>query len=222
MSGKLFVIEGLDGSGKATQTKLLYKYFLDAGIPTRQITFPNYESESSALVKMYLNGDLGSTPESVNAYAAASFYAVDRYASFQQDWKADYTSGSILLADRYVTSNLIYQLAKVPATEKDQFIDWLEDYEYEKLRLPRPTATIYLDMKPEISQSLLRQRYQGDENKKDIHEKNVAFLLECRENALYSAQRLHWNVLCCYEEDRPKKVDQIHTEIIKIMKQYGL
>lgn len=220
MGQNLFVIEGLDGSGKATQTRLLCETLASRGITHRHVTFPDYDSESSALVKLYLNGAFGGSPSDVNGYAAASFYAVDRYASFQRDWKTDYENGSVILADRYVTSNLIYQLSKVKPDEKDAFIGWVEDYEYDKLGLPRPAAVIYLDMKPEISQGLLRQRYQGDESKKDIHERNVAFLAECRQNALYSAERLNWNVVCCYRGDIPKTIAEIQQEVLAIVDRY--
>ncbi len=216
----LFVIEGLDGSGKATQTKLLWKALAEDGNAVRHVTFPDYASESSALVKMYLGGEFGGSPADVNPYAAASFYAVDRFASYQKDWKQDYEAGSVILADRYVTSNMIYQLSKVGAEAKDSFIHWVEDYEYGKLGLPKPTATIYLDMKPEISQELMKQRYEGDESKKDIHERDIAFLKECRENALYSAEKAGWNVICCYEGDTPKTIEQIHGEVMAIVNRY--
>ena len=218
--GHLFVIEGLDGSGKATQTKLLWKALAENGNAVRRVTFPDYASDSSVLVKMYLGGEFGGSPADVNPYAASSFYAVDRFASYQKDWKQDHEAGSIILADRYVTSNMIYQLSKVGAEEKDSFIRWVEDYEYEKLGLPRPTATIYLDMKPEISQELMKQRYEGDESKKDIHERDVAFLKECRENALYSAEKAGWNVVCCYEGDQPKTIEQIHGEVMELVNRY--
>ena len=213
MCGKLIVLEGLDGSGKATQTKLLCEALRNEGLPCRHVSFPNYDSDSSALVKMYLSGAFGMSPADVNPYAASSFYAVDRYASFQKDWKQDYLGGSVILADRYVTSNMIYQLSKVETEEKDAFLRWVESYEYDKLELPRPDITVYLDMDPEISQSLLRERYQGDESRKDIHESDVAFLKECRKNALYSAERLRWNVVRCYEQKTPKSRESIHREI---------
>lgn len=216
----LFVIEGLDGSGKATQTKLLWDALVKEGCAVRRITFPDYASDSSALVKMYLGGEFGGSPADVNPYAASSFYAVDRFASYQKDWKKDYENGNIILADRYVTSNMIYQLSKVEAEKKDAFIAWVEDYEYEKLVLPKPTATIYLDMKPEISQELMRQRYAGDESKKDIHERNVEFLKDCRRNALYSAEKAGWNVICCYEGNTPKAMEQIHGEVMEIVNRY--
>lgn len=221
MAGNLFVIEGLDGSGKATQTMLLCDALAHKGLPYRQITFPDYDSESSALVKMYLQGGFGGDPGSVNPYAASSFYAVDRFASFQRSWKQDYEAGSVILADRYVTSNLIYQLSKVTDEEKDTFIDWVQEYEYGKLGLPRPQATIYLDMKPEVSQSLLRNRYQGDESKRDIHERNLVFLNQCRESALYSAEKLGWHIVpCCTEDQVPKSISAVHTEILSILERY--
>ena len=218
--GKLIVIEGLDGSGKSTQLELLPQNLKKSGIDSRSVSFPDYDSNSSALVKMYLGGEFGKKPGDVNAYAASLFYAVDRFASYQKDWKLDYEAGSVILADRYVTSNMIYQLSKVGAEEKDAFIRWVEDYEYGRLGLPEPTATIYLDMKPEISQELMKQRYEGDESKKDIHERDVAFLKECRENALYSAEKAGWNVVCCYENDTPKTIEQIHEEVMAVVNRY--
>lgn len=218
--GRLFVIEGLDGSGKATQTKLLFQALTEGGIPCRQVTFPNYDSPSSALVKLYLGGAFGGSPASVNPYAAASFYAVDRFAGYHQDWKQDYQSGRVILADRYVTSNLIYQLSKVAEGERDNFIDWLQSYEYDKLGLPRPTATIYLDMLPSVSQSLLSGRYQGDESKKDIHERDVSFLSSCRQSALYSASQCGWHVIRCDDGAQPRDMGEIHREILRIVKGY--
>lgn len=217
MSGMIIVMEGLDGSGKATQTKLLQEALQQAGIPNRHVTFPDYDSESSALVKLYLGGALGSSPGDVNPYAAASFYAADRFVSYQRDWKQDYSSGSVILADRYVTSNMIYQLSKVEDDGKEAFLHWIEDFEYEKMGLPRPAVTIYLDMKPEISQRLMKERYQGDESKKDIHERNVAFLQECRASALYSAEKLQWQIVRCYEGDMPRTIEAIHQEILRIV-----
>ena len=190
MKHPFIVIEGLDGSGKATQTNQLCKALKQKQIKYRHLTFPDYEQDSSALIKLYLSGAFGTEPNSVNAYAAASFYAVDRYASFQRFWKQDYLDGTCLVADRYATSNFIYQLTKLPKEEWEHFIHWAEDYEYHKLELPRPDVVIYLDVPPEISQALLSTRYQGDETKKDIHERNMNFLMQCREAALYSAEKL--------------------------------
>ena len=107
--GKLYVIEGLDGSGKATQSQLLYESFARKGLPVRKVSFPNYESDSSALVRMYLRGDFGRDPSDVNAYAASSFYAADRFAGYKADWGPFYEEGGIIIADRYTTSNAIHQ-----------------------------------------------------------------------------------------------------------------
>lgn len=214
MSHPFIVIEGLDGSGKATQTQKLCDAFANRQIKFRHITFPDYKQDSSALVKMYLEGAFGSDPNSVNAYAAASFYAVDRYASYQRFWKQDYLNGTCIIADRYATSNLIYQLTKLPEKEWDKFIDWAEDYEYNKLQLPKPNIIIYLDMPPEVSQALMSERYKGDETQKDIHERNLAFLNQCRETALYSAKKLGWHVITCAENGKPKSIDAIHQEIL--------
>ncbi|MDE5600845.1 MAG: deoxynucleoside kinase, partial [Oscillospiraceae bacterium] len=164
---KLIVIDGLDGSGKATQTDLLTKKLTDVGKDIVKITYPNYENKSSALVKMYLNGEISDNPSDINAYAAASFYACDRYIGYQTEWKNDYLNGKIIIADRYVSSNAIHQMVKLPMHEWDDFLKWLYDYEFVKLGLPREDKLIYLDMDPLISQKLINSRY-GKEDKKDI------------------------------------------------------
>ena len=173
--GKLIVMEGLDGSGKATQTGLLCQYLESRGRRVRHIEFPDYREPSSALVKMYLNKEFGSNPGDVNAYAASSFYAVDRYASFLRFWRKDYLSGATIVADRYTTSNAVYQMEKTPREDWNKYLAWLQDYEYGKLQLPRPDLVLFLDMPTEISQRLLSGRYAGDERKKDLHESNVEF-----------------------------------------------
>lgn len=217
MSGKLIVLEGLDGSGKATQTTMLCDALAEQGLNIRHISFPDYDEPSSSLVKMYLGGEFGKNPNAVNAYAASSFYAVDRYASYAKFWGDDYQNGTVIVADRYSTSNIVYQLSKLPKIEWDSFIDWVQDYEYNKLGLPKPDVTLYLDMPPQVSQKLLNQRYQGDTAKKDIHESNVAFLSVCRESAAYAANKLHWHVINCAEGDNPKSIAQIHSECMKLV-----
>ena len=213
MENKFIVIEGLDGSGKATQTEILRKFLTDNGNTVTKLTFPDYKNKSSALVKMYLDGELGDNPSMVNAYAASAFYAVDRVASYLKYWKKDYENGNYILADRYATSNIIYQMSKVPQEEKDSFIEWQYDFEYNKLGLPAPTQVIYLDVEPEVSQKLMLKRYNGDESKKDLHEKNVDFLLTCRENALYAAKKLGWKVISCTKDGEMKSIEDIFEEI---------
>ncbi len=208
----LIVIEGLDGSGKATQASRLLLFAQEHG-HAKKITFPDYDSPSSALIKMYLAGDFGSDAEAVNAYAASAFYAVDRFASFQMKWKADYLNGATIIADRYVTSNMVYQLCKLPHEAWDSYMDWLQDFEYEKLGLPRPDRVLYLDVPPEISQALLLKRYAGDPGKKDIHERDLAFLLQCRACALYAAQKLGWTVINCAAHGKLRTETDIQTEI---------
>lgn len=213
MPGKLIVFEGLDGSGKATQTQLFYTFLQNKGLRVRHVSFPDYTSPSSALVKLYLSGAFGSDPQKVNPYAAASFYTVDRFASYQQVWKADYESGAYILADRYTTSNLVYQLPKLPRTQWDAFIEWLLDFEYQKCELPRPDMTLYLDTPPKVSQKLLENRYAGDTSQEDIHEKDTAFQAACREAALYAAKQLHWTIVPCMGKNRLRSPDAIHADI---------
>ncbi|MDO4748717.1 MAG: thymidylate kinase [Eubacteriales bacterium] len=219
MASKLIVIEGLDGSGKGTQSELVAQKLADRGYKVKKLTFPDYDSDTSALVKMYLGGQLGDTPDDVNAYAASSFYAVDRVASYIKDWKKDYEECDYIVLDRYVTSNIIYQMSKVLDSERDEFIEWCEDYEYNRLSVPRPDVVIYLDMPPQVSQKLMSGRYNGDESKKDIHEKNMNFLLSCRKSALYALDKLSWEHIVCADEDVPKSIESITQQILDIIDQ---
>ncbi len=213
MKSKIIVIEGLDGSGKATQTKILADKLVERGCKVRKLEFPDYANPSSSLVKMYLNGDFGSKPEDVNAYAASAFYAVDRAASYLQFWKKDYADGTIILSDRYATSNIIYQMSKVCDDERDAFIEWQADFEYTKLGIPKPDLVIYLDVDPDVSQKLMEKRYGGDKSKMDLHERNVQFLLDCRRSAVYAAEKCGWKVINCCENGDIKSIEQIAKEI---------
>ncbi len=217
--GKIIVIEGLDGSGKATQSRLLMDR-LSKEYNVRKLTFPDYDSDGSALVRMYLNSEFGDDPSCVNPYAAASFYAVDRVASYLKDWKEDYSKGTVFVLDRYSTSNMIYMTSKLKRDEWDSFISWLDDYEFEKLSLPRPDGVIYLDMPPEVSQKLMSGRYSGDESKKDLHEKNVNYLKSCRESALFAAEKLSWNVISCAENSEPLSIEEISETVYNTAKKF--
>lgn len=217
--GKLIVLEGLDGSGKATQTQLLVDALKSNGVNVCKVTFPNYDDASSSLVKMYLNAEFGSSPESVNSYAASSFYAVDRYASYKKHWGKIYNSSGVIVSDRYTTSNMVYQLSKLDKSNWDDYITWLEDYEYVKLEIPRPDVTLYLDMPVEVSQKFMTKRYNGEEEKKDLHERNVEFLKKARESALYAANKLGWVVIPCSKTDgNPKSINEIHNLIMQSVK----
>lgn len=209
----LIVLEGLDGSGKTTQMARLTEALAERG-PVRRVSFPDYDSPSSALVKMYLGGELGGSND-VNAYAAGAFYAVDRFASFQKGWKEDYRQGVTILADRYATSNLVYQMGKLPEEQWMDYAAWVEDFEYGKLGLPRPDRVILLDMPVEVSQKLLTARYGGDESKKDIHERDLEFLKSCARCAYFAAEKLGWQVVPCAEGGEALSVEEIHRRVLK-------
>ena len=211
----LIVIEGLDGSGKETQTRLLFEALCSENIPVRKVTFPDYESPSSSLVRMYLAGEFGDKAESVNAWTASTFYAVDRFASYKKVWGKDYLSEKLILADRYTTSNLTYQLSKLDEAEWDDFSAWLCDLEFSKMGLPEPDMVIYLDMLPEVSQKLLSSRYGGNESRKDIHEKDTAYLEKCRRAAAYAAEKFGWMIVRCDDGANPRAVPDIHRDVMK-------
>ena len=213
MKGKLIVIEGLDGSGKATQAKRLAAALQQHGKRVREISFPNYDSDSSTLVKMYLSGAFGTQPGDVNAYAASSFYAVDRYAGMKQDWGDFYEDGGILIADRYTTSNAVHQCCKLPREQWDQFLDWLFDFEYGLLGLPAPDLVVYLRLGIETSQHLMSERYHGDEKKKDIHESNMAYLEQAHLAADYCAGRYAWKTVDCAENGSLRTIEEIGAEV---------
>lgn len=215
--GKLIIIEGLDGSGKSTQTALLEAYFDKKNISFKKIKLPDYDSPSSTLVKMYLGGEFGKRAKDVNAYAAGAFYAVDRFASYKCKWKSDYEEKSLILADRYSTSNAIYQMGKLNQTEWDEYLLWSEDFEYNKIGIPRPDLVIFLDMPIEISQKLMTKRYDGCESKKDVHEADIDFLNKCRISALYAAEKQGWKVVSCAESGEPLSRGEIHNKIIEIV-----
>lgn len=215
MEGKLVVLEGLDGCGKSTQFERLLRYCEERGIPVKGISFPDYEKESSALVRMYLNGAFGSRPGDVNAYAASAFYSVDRYASFQCGWKQAYEAGTLILASRYTTSNIIYQMTKLPKGQWKDYIDWLYDFEFTRMQLPRPDQVVFLDMPVKISQKLLFERYQGDLSRKDLHESDIIYLSLCREASTFAADYLGWNVIPCWQGDEPIGIEEIHKCVAK-------
>lgn len=217
MKTKFIAIEGLDGSGKETQTNLLYEKLKERQNNVLKLSFPDYKSKSSDLVKMYLSGEISQNADEINAYAASSFYSADRYISFIKNWKKQYEAGSIILTDRYTTSNQIYQTAKLPKQNWKEFIEWIEDFEYKKLSLPSPDLVIFLNVPVEISQQLMLKRYSGDEAKKDIYESNVEFLKKCHASAMYCAEKLNWQVINCAENNKLKKIDEIHSNVIKIV-----
>lgn len=216
MKKRLIVIDGLDGSGKSTQFEIV-KEKLSERFTVKAISFPDYDKPSSALVKMYLGGELAKDASEVNAYAASSFYAVDRYASYKMYWEKNYADGELILASRYVSSNAIHQMAKLDESQWDDYLDWLNDYEYDKLGLPQPDCVIFLDMPVEISQKLMTERYNGDESKKDIHESDVEYLRTCRKTALYAAKKCGWSIIPCSDGENPFSIEHISMEIMRVI-----
>lgn len=211
MSKKLIIIEGLDGSGKTIQLDLLKKDYPDF----RFITFPNYDSPSGQIVTNYLEGKYKEENDTVSAYTASCFYAVDRYTSYKTDWEKDYLAEIPIFSARYVSSNAIYQMTKLSRESWDEYMDWLFDTEYGKFAIPKPTGTIFLDMPVEVSRKLLLKRYNGDEKKLDIHESNLEFMSQCREAAMYVAEKENWRIIKCSENSEPLPVEVIHENIKK-------
>jgi len=217
MAGKLIVIEGLDSSGKQTQTELLCKALSEKGIPVKKISFPCYDSDSSALVKMYLAGKFGQNAGDVNPYAASSFYAVDRYASFKTDWSEHYNRGGIVVADRYTTSNMIHQAGKISDLgERDKYLKWLYEYEFAYLGLPKPDKVLFLEMPPEVSERLMKERANKitGESEKDIHEKDKSHLENSYNSALYVAEKFGWTRVSCVCDGKLRTIDDIHEEVL--------
>lgn len=216
--GKLIIFEGLDGSGKGTQTDLLCQALRAKGEEPMQITFPDYESDSSALVKMYLSGQFGQKPDDINAYASSTFYAVDRFASYKTRWGNFYRRGGLVVSDRYTTSNAVHQCSKLPPMHWDGFLEWLFDFEYKKMGIPAPDAVVYLSVEVEVSQRLIAERYHGDTNKMDIQEKDIEYLARSRAAAEYCARKLGWERIVCTKEDNGQRVmrsaDEIHAEVM--------
>lgn len=216
--GKLIVIEGTDGSGKSTQFRLMAQRLEREGIDFRKLVFPRYSEESSALIRMYLGGAFGTNPDDVNAYAASAFYAVDRYASYKQDWGNWYENGGLIFSDRYTTSNAVHQAAKELPENRTAFLQWLYEFEYEKLALPKPDLVIYLDVPTAFTEQLMRTREANTNTKADIHEQNSAYLATCRETGRTAAQYYGWSVVNCVHDGHMRSIDDIHEEIYALMR----
>ena len=213
MSGKLIVFEGTDGSGKATQSELLCRRLETEGRAFRKITFPRYGKPSAAMVEEYLHGNLGKHPGDVNAYAASLFYAMDRYASWKQDWGTFYEDGGLIVADRYTTSNAVHQASKLPEEERKAYLDWLFDLEYRLLGLPAPDMVVYLDMPTELTEKMMRKREAVSGTQADIHEQDEAYLRRCRENANEMARLCGWTVIRCGRDGAPRTIEDIQGEV---------
>lgn len=211
--GKLIVLEGTDGSGKSTQFRLLSQWLETSGKPFKHIVFPRYDQESSALIRMYLNGQFGTKPSDVNGYAASAFYAVDRYASYKQDWGQWYEEGGLILSDRYTTSNAVHQASKEPEEKRGEFLRWLYEFEYDKLQLPRPDLVIYLDVPTEFTEKMMRSREASTGTQADIHEKDTAYLATCRQTGRAAAEYYGWTIIQCVKDGAMRSIEDIHDEI---------
>lgn len=217
--GKLIVIEGTDGSGKTTQFHILTERLRAEQVQFHELVFPRYSEPSSALIRMYLGGEFGSRPTDVNAYAASAFYAVDRYASFKQDWGEVYHKGGLIVSDRYTTSNAVHQASKESPEKQGDFLKWLYDFEYDKLGLPRPDLTIYLDVPTDFTERMLRSREQDTHTHADIHEQDVSYLTTCRETGRKAAKFYGWTVVDCVKDGKMRSVEDIHQEIYRLVRQ---
>ncbi len=211
--GKLIVLEGTDGSGKSTQFALLTQRLEKQSTPFKRVVFPRYSEPSSALIRMYLGGEFGTNPSDVNSYAASAFYAVDRYASYKQDWGNWYENGGLVLCDRYTTSNAVHQASKEPEDKQEAFLHWLYDFEYDRLALPKPDLILYLDVPTDFTERLMRNREEKTGSKADIHEKDLDYLLTCRNAGRAAAAYYGWTVINCVKDGSMRSIEDIHEEI---------
>lgn len=213
--GKLIVIEGTDGSGKSTQFRLLTDRLESEQVKFQKLVFPQYSEPSSALIRMYLGGEFGKSPSDVNAYAASAFYSVDRYASYRKVWGKWYEEGGLVVSDRYTTSNAVHQASKEPEDKREDFLNWLYDFEYDKLGLPRPDLVIYLDVPTDFTEKMLRHRETETHTHADIHEQDMQYLATCRRMGRAAAEHYGWTVIRCVRDGAMRSIEDIHEEIYR-------
>ena len=213
--GKLIVIEGTDGSGKSTQFRLLTDRLDSEQVKFQKLVFPQYSEPSSALIRMYLGGEFGKSPSDVNAYAASAFYSVDRYASYRKVWGKWYEEGGLVVSDRYTTSNAVHQASKEPEDKREGFLNWLYDFEYDKLGLPRPDLVIYLDVPTDFTEKMLRHRESETNTHADIHEQDMQYLATCRRMGRAAAEHYGWTVIRCVRDGAMRSMEDIHEEIYR-------
>ena len=221
--GKLFVIDGTDGSGKQTQFDKLQERLKKDGIDFRVVSFPNYDSPSSGLVKMYLSGEFGENAKDVSPYIASTFYAGDRYATYITGYKDYYEKGGIILADRYTTANMVHQAGKIQdKEEREKFLNWLWDFEFNLYGLPIPTEVFFLNMPVEKSLELIKDRENKftHTEKKDIHERDKNHLIDAYNAACYVSKKYNWYEIKCVKEDKIRTIEDIHEEIYNEIKKH--
>lgn len=221
--GRLFVIEGVDGSGKATQSERLYTRLKNENLSPLKLTFPDYESTSSDIVKKYLAGEFGKKASDVAPKTASTFFAIDRYVSYKTKWEKFYKDNGIIIADRYTTSNMIHQASKIDdESKKEEFLNWLEDFEYNIYSLPRPDVTIFLDVPVQIGYEISKNRknkINGSETL-DIHESDREYINKSYENSKFIAKKYGWKTICCVKDEKMRTIEDIHEQIYEIIKKY--
>ena len=221
--GKLFVIDGTDGSGKQTQFQKLQERLDKEGIEYKTVSFPNYDSPSSSLVKMYLSGEFGENAKDISPYIASTFYAADRYATYKKDLEEYYNNGGLILADRYTTANMVHQAGKISdEKEREKFLDWLWDFEFNLYGLPVPTEAFFLNMPPEYAFKLMENRKNKftHEDKKDIHERDKNHIIDSYNAACSLVDKYNWYEVKCVKEDKLRTIEDIHEEIYKEIKKH--
>ena len=219
--GKLFVIDGTDGSGKQTQFQKLQERLDKEGIEYKTVSFPNYDSPSSSLVKMYLSGEFGENAKDISPYIASTFYAADRYATYKKDLEEYYNNGGLILADRYTTANMVHQAGKISdEKEREKFLDWLWDFEFNLYGLPVPTEAFFLNMPPEYAFKLMENRKNKftHEDKKDIHERDKNHIIDSYNAACSLVDKYNWYEVKCVKENKLRTIEDIHEEIYNEIK----
>ena len=220
MKGKLIVIDGVDGSGKATQRKLLQEALLSKKIKVESIEFPRYEDNIyGKLVGRYLKGEFGGTND-VSPYLTSLPYAGDRLLAkpLIEKWLDE---GKIVITDRYVSASMGHQAAKLPVAERQEYLDWLEELEYQTNGLPREDLVLFLYVAPEMAQRNILQkdpRKYIEFQKRDIHEANEEFLSESTKMFLKLAkEKPDWVLVECMKEGKMKSRQDIHQEIVEVL-----
>lgn len=215
MQGKLIVFEGIDGSGKSTQFDLICDKLTAQSTDFQRLSFPRYSEPSSMLIRMYLNGDFGKNPDDVNAYAASSFFAADRYASFVQDWGSYYSNGGLILTDRYTTSNALHQGAKMESEQRSQYFKWLYEYEFQLIKLPKPDLVFYMNIDVSAAAQRLSSRQAETGTHADIHEQDLTYLENCSQSGLQAAKQFGWHIIDNTQNGQSRSREDIHGEIFE-------
>lgn len=219
--GKLYVIDGTDASGKQTQFEKLQQRLKKENIDFKTVSFPNYDSPSSSLVKMYLSGDFGENAKDVSPYIASTFYAADRYATYKTKLEEYYNDGGIILADRYTTANMVHQAGKIKdKQEREKFLNWLWDFEFNLYKLPVPTKVFFLNMPPEYAFELMKNRENKftHEAQKDIHERDKNHIIDSYNAACDVAKKYNWVTIDCIKDNKIRTIEEIHEDIFKQIK----